>query len=391
MQDVVVAGHCRTAVGTFGGSLKDISATELAVLVMKEALARSGMTPDMVDSVVLGNVENSPREGLMARVAGIRAGIPKDIPAYHVNRLCGSGMQAIHNGTDFLQLGKGRVVIAGGVETMSRYRFALERNQTGYRMGDQQLHDTLWEILADRERDVHGAYAAENLARQYGISREEQDIFSIESHRRAVEATKAGRFAQEIVPVEIKTRSGIQKFDRDEHMRENVNMEQLSKIRPIFKDGTVTAGNACGINDGASAMVLTTEGYARDLNINPLARIVATSVTGCDPDFFPIGPVPAILKVLGIAGLQQSDIGLFEINEAFAVQVLAVEKELGLDPLLVNVNGGAVALGHALGNSGTRISITLIEEMRRRGVRYGISSLCIGYGMGIATIWENVG
>ncbi|MHB1419082.1 MAG: thiolase family protein [Bacillota bacterium] len=390
---VVVAAMTRTAVGKFLGSLSDVSSLELGTFIIKSVLKQVQINTEEIGEVVFGHVENRSEESCLARWAALRAGLPEHVSGYNVQKLCGSGMQAIHNAAEAIMLGRTGIAIAGGVENMTRYPFIMDKARFGYRMGDDAIKDTLMQTLADNldPQRKPAAQTAENLANMYKITREDQDVFSYTSHQRAIKAITEGKFMEEIVPLQVPvSKKEVKVFDTDEHPRADTTVEKLGKLPPIIPGGTVTAGNACGINDGASAMVLMSEEKAQEYGVKPLARIVSMAAIGCRPDIFGIGPAPALRLAANRAGMTLNDLELMEINEAFAAQVIAVERELGLDHQIVNVNGGAVALGHALGNSGIRISITLLKEMKRRGLKYGASSLCIGSGMGIATIWENL-
>lgn len=388
---VVVASMGRTAVGRMGGSLKDVPAIDMAAFIIEKVIERAGIDKSLIDETIFGNVENRSDESCLARWAAIKAGLREDCDGYNVQRLCGSGMQALHSGVDEILLGKRDIVFVGGVENMSRYRYVLDGARFGYRMGDNMLLDTLTQTLADNPDPLRrpAAQTAENLCEIYNITKEDQAEFAVTSHARAVAAIDAGRFKDEIVPIEVpEGRKSTRIFDTDEHPRRDTTMEQMMKLRPIIKDGTVTAATACGINDGASGMVIMRESKAGSLGLKPIAKVLSTAAVGVRPNIFGIGPAAAIRKSLERANLTLGQIELIEINEAFAAQVIACERELKVSHDIVNVNGGAVALGHALGNSGLRITITLLAEMRKRGMRYGASSLCIGAGMGIATILE---
>jgi acetyl-CoA C-acetyltransferase len=319
--------------------------------------------------------------------------LPVSVIGYAINKLCGSSLKALHNASDSILLGRHNIVLAGGVENMSGYRYAMDKARFGYRMGDDVLIDTLMQVLADNpdSQKRPAAQTAENLAKLYDITREDQDIFAYTSQQRAVSAIKEGKFKEEIIPMEVKVSKKQTKIiDTDEHPRAETTVEGLAKLSPIVPGGTVTAGNACGINDGASLMMLMSEKKAQELKMKPIAKIRGYASAGVEMHIFGIGPAPAIRASLKRANLNLGDMGLIEINEAFAAQVIACEKELGLDHNIVNVNGGAIALGHALGNTGTRISITLLKEMVRRKCKYGVSSACIGSGLGIAVVWENL-
>lgn len=392
MQDpVVIVGMGRTAVGRMGGALKDVPAIDLATFIIEEVCSRSGVEKQLIDEVIFGNVENRSDESCLARWAAIRAGLREDCDGYNVQRLCGSGMQAIHCAVNEIQLGLREVVFAGGVENMSRYRFVLDKARFGYRMGDNKLYDSLMQTLADNPDPLKrpAAQTAENLCGIYDITKEDQAVFAYQSHTRAISAIDNGYFKNEIIPIEVPAGRGkTTVFDTDEHPRRDTSVEQMMKLKPIIPDGTVTAGTACGINDGVSGMILMTARKAQELGLTPIARVISQAAVGVKPNIFGIGPAWAIRKALDRAGMTLEQMGLVEINEAFAAQVIACERELGLNHDIVNVNGGAVALGHALGNSGIRISITLLNELRRRGLKYGTSALCIGSGMGIATVFE---
>jgi acetyl-CoA C-acetyltransferase len=376
-----------------GGGLANVPAIELATFIISEIMKRVDFDPAEIDEIVLGNVENRSNESCLARWAGQLAGLPISVVGYGINKLCGSSLKALHNAADSILVGRNNIVLAGGVENMSQYRYALDKARFGYRMGDDCLIDTLMQVLADNPdpQKRPAAQTAENLAKMYDIKREDQDFFAYTSQQRAVSAIQEGKFKEEIIPMEVKvSKQQTKTIDTDEHPRAETTMERLAKLPPIIPGGTVTAGNACGINDGASMMMLMSEKKAQELNMKPIAKIGGYASAGVELQIFGIGPAPAIRTSLKRANLNLGDIGLIEINEAFAAQVIACEKELGLDHSIVNVNGGAVALGHALGNTGTRISITLLKEMLRRKCKYGISSACIGSGLGIAVVWENL-
>lgn len=389
MEKVVIASAVRTPVGNYGGTLKDISAVSLAELAFREAMKRANVAPQQVEDVFLGNILQGGLGQNPARQAAIRAGIPVEATAMTVNMVCGSGLRAIALGAQAIALGEASIVVAGGAENMSMAPYYLSKARWGHRMGhgtieDAMIKDGLWCAM----EDVHMGITAENLAEQYNISRQEQDEFAAESQRRAQVAIAEGRFAQEIVPVEIPQRKGDPViFDTDEFPRAGVTAESLAKLRPAFKkDGTVTAGNASGINDGAAAVVLMTEAKAKELGVEPLATFVASACAGVEPRIMGIGPVYAVRKLLTKTGLTIDDLDLIEANEAFAAQSLAVNKELGWNPEIVNVNGGAIALGHPIGASGARILVTLLYEMKRRKAKTGLATLCIGGGQGIAAL-----
>ncbi|QUG40625.1 acetyl-CoA C-acetyltransferase [Psychrobacillus sp. INOP01] len=382
----------RTAFGSFGGSLKDVSDIDLGVVATKEAIKRSGIPVSDIDEIIIGNIiQTSGDSAYLARHIGLKSGMLESSSALTLNRLCGSSMQSIVSGAQSIELGDANVIVAGGTESMSLAPHVLRGTRFGSPNKAPQVEDMLWDTLTDRYVGCGMGITAENLAVKYDISREEQDEFAVVSQERAVQARDNGRFAEEIAPVTIKGRKGDVVFDTDEYIRDGATIEGLAKLKPAFKkDGTVTPGNASGINDGAAAVLLASEAYVNEHNLKPLAKIVSWGVAGVDPSIMGIGPVPASKKALEKAGLTLEDIDLFELNEAFAAQSLAVVKELGLDMEKVNVNGGAVALGHPVGASGTRITYSLAVEMKKRNVRYGLASLCIGGGQGIAIILENV-
>jgi acetyl-CoA acetyltransferase family protein len=391
--DVVVVEMGRTAVGRMGGALANIPTIELATFIISEVIKKVNFDPAEIGEIVLGNVENRSNDSCLARWAGQRAGLPVEVVGYVINKLCGSSLKALHAAADSILLGRHDVVLAGGAENMSGYRYALNKARFGYRLGGDILIDTLTEVLADNPDPEKrpAAQTAENLAKKYDISRKDQDFFAYTSQQRAIAAIKAGKFKEEIIPIEVKiSKKETKIFDTDEHPRPETTLEGLAKLTTIIPGGTVTAGNACGINDGASLMVLMNEKKAQELKLNPIAKIRGYASAGVEMNIFGIGPAPAIRNSLKRANLNLSDLGLVEINEAFAAQVIACEKELSLDHNIVNVNGNAIALGHALGNTGTRISITLLKEMIRRKCKYGASSACIGSGLGIAVVWENL-
>jgi len=391
MRKAVIVSAVRTAVGKFEGSLRDKPAVELGAVVIQEAIRRADVRPEDVEEVIMGNVLQAGLGQGPARQTAIGAGIPVEVPAMTINKVCGSGLKAIALGAQAVCCGEADIIVAGGMENMTLAPYLLRKARSGYRLGngeliDSMVHDGLWEIF----NDYHMGVAAENLAVKYKIAREEQDRFAFESHNKALQAIAEGRFRGEIVPVSVPQRKGDDiSFDTDEHPRSDTTIEKLAKLKPAFAaDGTVTAGNASGINDGAAAVVVMSEEKARRLNIQPLAAITAYACAGVKPELMGEGPIPAIGKVLKRAEPTLEDIDLIEINEAFAVQTLAVVKALEIKREKLNVNGGAVALGHPIGASGARILVTLIHEMIRRDVKRGLASLCIGGGMGIAMIVE---
>ncbi|WP_028784769.1 thiolase family protein [Thalassobacillus devorans] len=392
MENVYILEGARTAFGSFGGSLKDVDPTDLGVTVSKEAVKRSGITPEDVDLTVMGNVIHSANNApYMVRHIALKSGVPMESPALTVNRLCGSGLQSVVSAAQSIKLGEGKVALTGGVENMSQSPYAMRGSRFGTKLGTPKIDDMLWAALTDEYIGKGMGVTAENLSEKYEISREDQDAYAAESHKRAAEARNSGKFEEEIVPVEVKSRKGTSVVDTDEHIREDTTPEGLAKLKPAFKkDGTVTGGNASGINDGAGAVVLAGESFVEEKNLKPLAKIVSWGVAGVDPAYMGIGPVPAIKKALAQTDLSLDDIALIEVNEAFAAQYLAVEKELGLDRSKVNVNGGAISLGHPIGASGTRVLYTVIKELKRKNEKYGIASLCIGGGQGIAMLVEIV-
>jgi acetyl-CoA C-acetyltransferase len=388
---VVVVGMGRTAVGRMGGALSNVPAIDLATFIVESVIKRTKIKKELIDECIFGNVENRSDESCLARWAAIKAGLPETCDGYNVQRLCGSGMQALHNGVDSLVLERKETIFCGGVENMSRYRYVLDKARFGYRMGDSKLYDTLMQTLADNPDPLKrpAAQTAENLCALYNITKKDQAIFAQQSQERAINAIDRGYFKDEIIPLDLPAKAGKSTvFDTDEHPRRDTSIESMMELKPIIKDGTVSAGTACGINDGASGMIIMKESKAEKLGLRPLARILGQAAVGVRPDIFGIGPAWAIREALKRASLPLEKMELIEINEAFAAQVIACERELGVSHEIVNVNGGAIALGHALGNSGLRVTITLLSEMARRGSRYGVSSLCIGAGMGIATVFE---
>ena len=387
---VLIVGGTRTPMTEYVGALKDLSALELGAIAARAAFQKTGVRPEWIDDVVFGNVlQTSADAHYGARHVALKAGVPIEVPALTVNRLCGSGIQAAISGAQHIRLGEASIVLTGGCESMSQAPHVIRGLRHGLRLGQGKLEDSLYECLLDTMCGLFMAQTAENCARNYGISREEQDRYALRSQKRAAEAWQAGRFAEEVVPVEITSRRGATRVERDDHMRPDTTLEDLARLPAAFsKDGTVTAGNASGIVDGGAALILASEEAAGARGLAPLARLRAWAVVGVDPSIMGMGPVPAIRKLLSSTGVSLSDIDLFEINEAFAGQYLAVEKELGLDRERVNVNGGAIALGHPLGMSGTRLLLTLVHELRRRGARRGVAAACIGGGQGIAAMVE---
>jgi acetyl-CoA C-acetyltransferase len=394
MNEVVIASAVRTAGGRIGGSLKDVQPDDLATVVIKAALKRAGVEPEAVGEVIIGQAKQSADAANLARVAALRAGLPVEVPAYTVMRQCGSGLQAVNNAAQAIMCGLADIVVAGGTESMSNAPYYLRGARYGYGAGNAVLVDSNTESQPrSQPYEIYGdltmGLTAENVAAKYGVSRKEQDRFALSSQQKALAAIAAGRFADEIVPVAVPQRKGPPLlFTVDEHPRET-SLEVLAKLPPVFKEGgTVTAGNSSGRNDGAACLVLMAAAEAERRGVAPLATIRSQAVAGVPPEIMGVGPAPASRKALAAAGLTLADVGLIELNEAFAAQSLAVIQELGLDESLVNVNGGAIALGHPLGCSGARILTTLLHEMRRRGARYGLATLCIAGGQGIATVVE---
>lgn len=393
MTNVYIVDGARTAFTAFGGSFAGMDAVQLGTATAVEALKRSGVKPEQVDHVVYGGViTTGPNSAYLARHIGLYAGVPQEVPALTQNRLCGSGMQSVVTAAQQILLREADVVLAGGAENMSQSPYSnFEQRFGGAKMGDLKFVDMLSATLTDQYTGNGMGMTAEKLSDQYEISREEQDEFALLSHARAAAARDAGKFKEEIVPVVVKTRKGEVVIDTDEHIKEGGTMESLAKLRPAFKkDGTVTAANASGINDGAASVVVASEHFVEENGLKPIARIVSWGVAGVDPTVMGIGPVPAIRQALERADLSMEDLDLVEVNEAFAAQYLAVEKELGLDREKTNVNGGAIALGHPVGASGTRVILSAAYELKRRGGRYAAASLCIGGGQGIALIIEAV-
>jgi acetyl-CoA C-acetyltransferase len=391
--EVVILGACRTPIGAFGGALKDVGAVDLAAVVIREAIARAAVTPADVGDVVMGCVLQAGAGMNVARQAGLKAGLPVEVPGETVNRVCGSGLQAVVHAVEAIRVGYVDTMVAGGTESMSNAPYLLPGARWGYRMGNAEMIDSmLHEGLTCAIAACHMGITAEEVATRYNVSRADQDAFAAESQQRAVRATTSGHFKDEIVPVSVPQRKGDPILvDTDEYPRAGTTVEKLAALKPAFKkDGSVTAGNSSGINDGAAALVVATAAKAKKVGTKPLARILSYVSTGVDPKVMGIGPIPAVRKVLDRAGLTVNDIDLFELNEAFAAQSVAVSRELGLDPAKVNVNGGAIALGHPIGASGARVLTTLIYALRARKLKYGVASLCIGGGMGIAMAIQNL-
>ena len=389
MTNVVISSAARTAIGSYGKSLAGVAPTDLGATAATAAIERAGLQPDQIEHVVFGNViHTETADAYMARVVGMKAGVPKETPAFTVNRLCGTGVQALVSACQAIQTGEASVTLAGGAESMSRAPMWLSQGRWGSKMGPTPVVDPVQGALTDPFHDIKMGVTAENLAERMDISREEQDIFAVESHRRASEAQAAGRFDDEVVPVTIRVKRDTVSFDKDEHIRHEVDQAAMAKLPAIFKKdgGTVTAGNASGMNDAGAAVVLMSEDKAAELGAPVRARILSYASCGVDPEVMGIGPVPAVRKVLDRAGVALDDIGVIELNEAFAAQALAVMKDLDLDPARVNPNGGAIALGHPIAATGAAITAKCLSEMEREGHEYGLVTLCIGGGQGIALL-----
>ncbi len=391
-EEIFILGGARTPMADYSGKLKDFSAIELGAIAARAAMERTKVAPQDVDHVVFGNVLQTSSDAVYgARHVGLKAGVPVEVPALTVNRLCGSGIQAAISGGQMIQLGEADLVLTGGMESMSQAPHVIRGLRNGLRLGQGQLEDTLWSALLDTHCGCTMAATAENCAAKYGVSREAQDYYAIRSQQLADAAWNAGRFDDEVVAVEIKSRKGVEMFARDDHMRPDSTLEGLAKLPAAFnKNGCVTAGNASGIVDGGAALLLASDAAVKSRGLKPLAKLTQWAVVGVEPTLMGMGPAPATRLVLKRAGLSLSDIDLIEVNEAFAAQYLSVEKELGLDRDRVNVNVGAIALGHPLGMTGTRLLLTLTLELRRRGLTRGLATACIGGGQGIAAIVEAV-
>jgi len=391
MRDVVIVSATRTPIGDFGGSLKEVSAVSLAMRVIESSLERVGLEKKVVEQVIMGNCFE-PLDQNVARIAAVKSGLPLETPGFTIVVNCASGMQAIICGTQAIRDGDMNVVIAGGVESMSNAPYILTTTRWGQRLQHGQLIDMLWRAMQEYPIGAGMGLTAENLAEKYGISREEQDRFSLLSQQRACQAIQGGRFKDEVTPILIPQKKGEAKVvDTDEHPRSDVTLEKLSKLSPAFKkDGTVTAGNSSGLNDAAAVTVLMSKEKAKEIGLKPLAKILGYAIVGVDPSYMGIGPVPATQKVLNKVGLSLKDIQLIEINEAFAAQYLSCEKELGLNRDIVNVNGSGIALGHPVGATGCRLVVTLIHEMARRDLNLGLATLCVGGGLGFAMVVERL-
>lgn len=391
-REVVILSGVRTAIADFGGSLKDVPPTELAGQVVAEALKRSGLEGADIGHCVIGSVTHSDRRDMyMSRVAALKGGLPIETPALTVNRLCGSGLQAVISAAQMILLGDCDAAVAGGAESMSRVPYWLPKARFGARMGDATMEDPMMGALTCPIGDTHMGVTAENLAEKYSVSRDEQDELAAESHRRAQRAIEGGYFKDQILPIELKTRKGVTVFDQDEHVRMDATAESLAGLRPAFKkDGTVTAANASGINDAAAALVMMEKSAADARGLKPMARMLGYALAGVDPSIMGIGPAPAVRKLLEKTGVAQDDIDIWECNEAFAAQALSVVKELGLDPAKVNPNGSGISLGHPIGATGALITVKALYELERTGGRYAVSTMCIGGGQGIAALFERV-
>jgi acetyl-CoA acetyltransferase family protein len=392
MKDVFILGGARTPMTEYSGALKDLSALELGAIAARAAFERTGVRPEWVDHVVFGNVMQTSSDAIYgARHVALKAGVPIEVPALTVNRLCGSGIQSAVSGAQLIQLGEADIVLAGGIESMSQAPHVIRGLRSGLRLNQGKLEDSLYEALLDPYCGLFMAQTAEKCAARYNISRDEQDRYALRSQQAASAAWAAGRFKDEVVPVEIKSRKGVTIVDRDDHLRPDTTIEGLAKLPAAFsKDGTVTAGNASGIVDGGAALLLASEAAVKARGLQPTARLTAWAAVGVDPSYMGMGPAPATRKVLDRAGLSLGQIDLIEVNEAFAGQYLAVEQELGLDRDRTNVNGGAIALGHPLGMTGTRLLLTLTLELARRSKKYGLATACIGGGQGIAAVVERL-
>ena len=391
MREVVIASAVRTAIGKFGGSLTPLSAPQMGAVVIKEALDRAALKPEQVDEVIMGNVLQAGLGQNPARQAAIFAGLPVEVPAFTVNKVCGSGLKCVELAAQSILAGDNDIVVAGGMESMSNAPFTVPgKARWGLKMGDQKMVDVMIrDGLWDAFNDYHMGITSENVAEKFGVTREDQDEVACRSQQRAIEAIKSGAFKEEIVPVTIKTKKGEKVFDTDEFPKEGTTMEVLAKLRPAFKKGgTVTAGNASGLNDGAAALVIMSADKAKELGIKPMAKIVSYASAGVNPAIMGIGPIPASRKALAKAGLEVKDMDLVEANEAFAAQTVEVGRELQLDWAKTNVNGGAIALGHPIGASGARILVTLLYALKHRDKKRGLATLCIGGGMGTATVVE---
>jgi len=391
MEEVVLVSGCRTAIGKLSGAFQKMPASDLAAAVLKEAVSRAGVAPDQVDQVILGCVGQVMEDAYISRHAAVKAGIPIEVPAYTVNRICGSGLEAINTAARWIQSGDASVIVAGGAENMSMMPYYVRNARAGYRLGDGQLEDGILHLLSDPFSNEHMGITAENLAEKFGVTREEQDETALRSQQRATAAIEAGKFRDEIVPLEVKVGRKTEIFDTDEYPRPDADMESIAKLRPAFKeDGMVTAGNASGINDGAAAVVVMSRTKADEMGIKPRLRMVARAEAGVEPAVMGMGPIPAVRKVMDKAGMAVDEMDVVELNEAFASVAVACSNVLGLDVEKTNPNGGAIALGHPVGATGAILTVKLMYELERSKGRFGLVSLCIGGGQGIATIFERV-
>jgi len=390
MKNIVIVSGARTPIGTFMGSLKDHSASDLGALAIKEALIRANMNPEEIDEVVFGCIGQVAEDAYVARVAAVKAGIPIESSAMTINRLCASGVQSIITAAMEIQCGAAEIVVAGGTESMTNYQYYLRKARSGYKFGDGVLQDGLTATLNDPFSGLQMGVTAENIAEKFGITRKEQDEFAYESQKKAAYAMDKNLFEEEILPIEVKiNKNETRIFKTDEHPRPQTTIEKLSNLKAVFKEGgTVTPGNSSGINDGAAAVVLMSEEKAKEKGLKPIIRIVDSCVAGVDPGIMGTGPIPAVRKLLQKTEIKLDEIGLVELNEAFAAQSIACIRELGLDMNKINVNGGAIALGHPLGATGAILTVKLMHDMKRKGIRYGLETLCIGGGQGLAVIYE---
>jgi acetyl-CoA C-acetyltransferase len=391
-REVVVVSGARTAIGDYGGGLKDLPATKLGAVAIREAIARAKVDPASVGHVVMGSViHGEARDMYLSRVAAIEAGVPPGTPCLTVNRLCGSGLQALVSASQHILLGDCDIAVAGGAESMSRAAYFLPSGRWGQRMGDAAVVDAMTGALHDPFGHGHMGVTAENIAAKYGFTREQQDQFAVESHKKAARAIEQKFFEKQIVPIELKTRKGVEQFTTDEHVRKDASMENMAKLKAAFKkDGTVTAANASGINDAGAAVVLMEASAAQKAGAKPMGRLVAYAHAGVEPQVMGLGPIPAVRRVFEKSGLKPADMDVVESNEAFAVQAMAVTKDLGLDPAKVNPNGGAVALGHPIGATGCILTVKALYELERTQKRYALVTMCIGGGQGIAAIFERM-
>lgn len=389
MKDVYLVSAVRSPIGTFGGAFKETMPSDLAVPILQEAVARAGIQPEQVDEVILGNCIQRTDEPNIARTAALKSEFPITVTGYTIQRQCASGLQSIISGMQQIQTDNADIIVAGGVEVMSSSPYVLKQQRWGNRLQHGQVTDTVWEILEDPIYHIMMGETAERLAEKYGVTREEQDRVAYESHMKAAQAQTSGRFEREIIPISVKMGRKSVEVTKDEHPRPDISLEKLASLKPTFRpDGTVTAGNSSGINDGAAAVVLMSGKKVKELGVTPLARLIASSVAGVEPDLMGYGPVPAVKKLLAKTGKTIDDIDLWEINEAFAAQYLVVEKELGLDRGKVNVNGSGISLGHPIGCTGARITTTLVHELHHTNKQLGIATLCVGGGLGVALMVE---